>query len=52
MPKIGWVLLALGLICWILSGLSFFWDRYRVPVLSVVAILLMLISNFGPTDHA
>ena len=46
------VILLLLLACWLLSSLSFFFDRFRFPVLTSLAVLLVLISLLGPSDHA
>jgi hypothetical protein len=46
------VLLLLLLACWLLSGLSFYFDRFRVLVLVPLAGLLLFTSRFGQSDHA
>jgi len=46
------VILLLLLACWLLSSLSFFFDRFRLPVLTSLAGLLALFSLLGPSDHA
>lgn len=43
MPALFFVILLLMLLCWGLSGLSFAFDRYRVPVL----LVLLLIAYFS-----
>ncbi len=43
MPALFFVILLLMLLCWGLSGLSFTFDRYRVPVL----LILLLIAYFS-----
>ena len=46
-PTLGYVLLLLMLMCWGLSGLAFFLDRFRVPV--IVPLLLWLwITSLAP----
>jgi hypothetical protein len=37
--------------CSLLSGLTFFFDRFRVPALLVLALLLYCLSFLGPSDH-
>ena len=51
LPSLGYVLLLLALICWFLSGLSFFLDKYRIPLLLVVAALLAFTALFSKTDY-
>jgi predicted acylesterase/phospholipase RssA len=46
------VILLLLLTCWLLSGLSFYFDRFRVPMLIPIAAGLFLTSHFGSSDHA
>lgn len=51
MPALGYVLLILMLAGWALPGLSFFLDRYRVPVLLPLLGLSYLSSQVFDTDH-
>ncbi len=51
MPALGYVLLILMLAGWALPGLSFFLDRYRVPVLLPLLALSYLTSQVFDTDH-
>ena len=46
------VLLLLLLACWILAGMSFFFDRFRIPVLAPLVLILIGTSFLGPSDHA
>lgn len=50
-PTLAYVLLLFMLLCWALSGLAFFLDRYRVPVFLPLAILFALTSAFPQSDH-
>ena len=45
------VILLLLLGCWLLSGVSFYFDRFRVPVLLPLVALLIVTSRFGTSDH-
>ncbi len=46
------VLLILGvLVCWTLSGVTFFFDRYRIPVLLPIVIYISFASAFPQSDH-
>jgi hypothetical protein len=38
------VLLLILMLCWMLGGLAFFFDRYRVPVLAIVVATLFVIG--------
>jgi hypothetical protein len=46
------VILLLLLACWLLSGLSFYFDRFRVPVLLPLGLVLFVTSHLGTSDHA
>ncbi len=39
-PSIAAILMLLIISCWILNGLAFFFDRFRMPVLTTAAVLL------------
>ncbi|HLH43714.1 MAG TPA: patatin-like phospholipase family protein [Bryobacteraceae bacterium] len=41
LPTLFWVLLGASLVCWLLAGAAFFWDRFRVPLLTAVAVYLI-----------
>ena len=45
------VILLLLLACWGISALCFYFDRFRVPVLVPIALVLLVTSRFGPSDH-
>lgn len=47
MPALFFVVLLLMMLCWVLSGLSFVYDRYRVPVL----FILLLIFYFSTPNY-
>jgi hypothetical protein len=50
-PAIGYLLLLLILLSWILSALAFFLDRYKVPLL-FVGVLFVLAGSLTPqSDH-
>jgi hypothetical protein len=50
-PAIGYLLLLLILLSWILSALAFFLDRYKVPLL-LVGLLFVLAGGLTPqSDH-
>lgn len=51
MPALGYVMLILMLVGWALPGISFFLDRYRVPVLLPLMALSYLSSQVFETDH-
>lgn len=46
------VILLMLLACWVLSAFCFFFDRFRIPVLIPLAIILLASSRLGPSDHA
>src|SRR5205814_2157688 len=50
-PPLAYVILLLLLLCWGLSGLAFFFDRYRIPVLISLALWLLVTSQFPQSDH-
>jgi Patatin-like phospholipase len=45
------VILLLLIACWVLSAFSFFFDRFRTPVLIPLALILLATSRLGPSDH-
>lgn len=51
LPTLCLVLAMLMLGCFTLSGLTFFFDRFRVPLLSLIALYAALSSFFPQTDH-
>jgi hypothetical protein len=48
-PTLGYVLLLFTATCWLLSALAFFFDRYRVPVLLPLLLLLVATSRWWGT---
>ncbi|HTG34120.1 MAG TPA: patatin-like phospholipase family protein [Thermoanaerobaculia bacterium] len=50
-PSLGYILLLLLVAGWGLPGLSFFLDRYRVPVVFLVLAASFLSSQVFDTDH-
>lgn len=50
-PSLAYVLLLIGLLALIFSGLAFFFDRYRIPVLLPWLALLSLTSLVPSADH-
>jgi len=52
-PTLAYVLLLLMMLCWGLSGFSFFFDRYRIPVLLLFAgwMLITWLIPFGSSDR-
>jgi hypothetical protein len=50
-PTLCIVLIVVMLLCWGLAGLSFLFDRYRVPILSLLLAYGWLMSVFPQSDH-
>lgn len=50
-PAVGYLILLLILFNWILSAWTFFLDRYRVPIVSVLIGLVLLGSWTEKSDH-
>ncbi len=51
-PSLAGLLLLLTSLTWVLSGLAFFLDRYRIPVLFSILILLGLASMVFPRSDS
>ena len=51
MPSLGYLLLLFLLVGWFLPGVSFFLDRYRVPVLLVLIAISFVSNQIFDTDH-
>ena len=50
-PALSFLLLFVIVLCWVFTALTFFLDRYRVPLISGLAVL-SLITIFSPqSDH-
>ncbi len=53
-PSIAPILMLLIISCWIFNGFAFFFDRFRMPVLTTAACLLLLLHlgvHFGGEVH-
>ncbi|MEW6127387.1 MAG: patatin-like phospholipase family protein [Acidobacteriota bacterium] len=50
-PTLSYVILLIMILCWLISGMTFFLDFYRVPVFMVIAILLLITAQFKQTDY-
>jgi hypothetical protein len=50
-PALGYVLLLCTLLCWLLSSLTFFLDRYRIPVLIPLVLVLLATSHWWRTEE-
>ena len=50
-PALAFLLLFGIVLCWILGALTFFLDRYRVPLVSGVAILSLITIYAPQSDH-
>jgi hypothetical protein len=48
---IVYVLVLLTVLCWILSGLAFFLDSFRIPVLTFLGLWLFLAAQSPKSDH-
>ncbi|HEV2851412.1 MAG TPA: patatin-like phospholipase family protein [Thermoanaerobaculia bacterium] len=51
LPALGYVLLVLILVGWILPAFAFLFDRYRVPVLTLLVVASIVASQLAGTDH-
>lgn len=47
----AYIAILLGLMLWIVAGLSFFFDRYRVPVVLAILAGVSLLGKFVDADH-
>lgn len=50
-PALAFLLLFAIVLCWMLGALTFFLDRYRVPLLSGIAILSLATATAPQSDH-
>jgi hypothetical protein len=50
-PTLAVVLLLMILVCWTFAGLSFFLDRYRIPLILPIIIWATFASSFSQSDH-
>ncbi len=46
------VTLLLLLACWALGAFAFYFDRFRIPVLIPISLILLGTSYLGPSDHS
>lgn len=51
LPALGYVLLVLILAGWTLPAFAFLFDRYRVPVLTLLVVASIVTSQLAGTDH-
>jgi hypothetical protein len=50
-PALAGLVLLLTLLCWLLSGITFMFDRFRVPLLLILAIALSYSGIWPEADH-
>jgi len=50
-PTLCLLLVLVMLLCWALTSLTFFFDRFRIPVLLVVVLYGTLVSGLPRSDH-
>jgi hypothetical protein len=53
-PILATVLILIIALCWLLGGVAFFLDRYRVPVLTLMLlsmVVLRMLPNHGEEEH-
>jgi len=50
-PALAYLLLFGIVVCWVLGALTFFLDRYRVPLLSGLAIVSLVTISAPQSDH-
>ena len=50
-PPLAYLLFLFVAVGWLLAGLSFFLDRYRIATVLVLGVWLALIASFARTDH-
>jgi hypothetical protein len=46
-----YVILLLTVLCWIISGMAFFLDRFRVPILLILGVIFILAAQSPRSDH-
>ena len=49
--SLAYLVAAMILLCWALSGLAFLFDRWRVPVLIPIVFWSLAVTKFSPSDH-
>ncbi len=50
-PTLAYLMILILLASWLLSGLAFFGDRYRIPVLTLFFLMSLGSSMLSDTDH-
>src|SRR3989442_9229337 len=50
-PPLALVLLLLVILCWLFSGLAFFFDLYRVPLLLIATAGSFAMYQYSSSDH-
>ena len=50
--SLAYLIAAMILLCWGLSGLAFLFDRWRVPVLVLILAWFLAVSKFTASDHS
>ena len=50
-PPIAYFLFVLIAVCWLLSALTFFFDRYHVPTIAVLVLWVAAVARLAQTDH-
>jgi hypothetical protein len=50
-PTLTYALLLGILACWLLAGMAFFLDRYRLPLTVPIAVLIVVTGARGGSDH-
>lgn len=50
-PTIGYLLGAMAILSSLLAGATFFFDRWRVPIVAIALGWVLLINSVGPIEH-
>lgn len=50
-PTLTYIFLLLILLCWALSGIAFFLDGHRIPIIVLLASWAIILSFFNTDDH-
>jgi predicted acylesterase/phospholipase RssA len=50
-PALAFLLLFVIVLCWTLGALAFFFDRYRVPLLGSIGVLILTTALVPQSDH-
>jgi Dyp-type peroxidase family len=51
LPPIAYLIGVMIAACWLLAGLTFFFDRYHVPTIGVLVAWLTIVGMVARTDH-